>query len=288
MSNPRLLVVEGNTAEARARYQALGGRAANEGYADVLRALCPGARVDVCFPADVGANLPDRSGVDGYDGVAITGSALNIYDLGPPITRQIDLARAVFETEVPFFGSCWGLQVATVAAGGTVRRNPRGRELGFARGIMLTEAGEEHDLYWDKGPVFDAITVHLDEVEETARGTTILATNAWSAVQAAEIKTRRCTFWGVQYHPEYSFADIAAILRRVQSSAIEQGLFKGEADHASYVAELEALGRNPKDDALIWRHGISTAVSDFSNRTRELKNWIERQVLPARSKRGRG
>lgn len=287
MSGPRLLVVEGNTAEGRARHAAVGGRVASDGYADVLRRLCPGARIDICFPADMGANLPDRGGIEGYDGVAITGSALNIYDLGPAIMRQVELARAVFETETPFFGSCWGLQVATVAAGGTVRRNPKGREIGFARGIMLTDAGEEHDLYWDKGPVFEAVTVHLDEVEETARGTTILATNAWSAVQAAEIKTRRCTFWGVQYHPEYSFGDIAAVFRRLKTPAIEQGLFRDEIDHARYVSELEALEREPANQALGWRHGISAAVSDFAMRTRELKNWIERQVLPMRSKRGR-
>lgn len=287
MSQPRFLVVEGNTSEGRARHTAVGGRVASEGYAELLRRLSPGARADICLPADVGANLPDRAGIEGYDGVVVTGSSLNIYDLGPAIMRQVELARAVFETETPFFGSCWGLQVATVAAGGTVRRNPKGREMGFARGIMLTDAGEDHDLYWDKGPVFDAITVHLDEVEETARGTTILATNAWSAVQAAEIKTRRCTFWGVQYHPEYSFADIAAVFRRVKPAAIEQGLFRGEADHASYVAELEALERNPKDEALTWRHGLSDAVADFHLRTREIRNWIERQVLPTRSKRGR-
>ena len=135
MSALRLLVVEGNTAEGRASHSAIGGRVASERYADVLRELAQGARVDVCFPADLGANLPDRMGLEGYDGVAITGSALNIYDLGAPIMRQIELARAVFETDTPFFGSCWGLQVATVAAGGTVRRNPKGREIGFSRGI---------------------------------------------------------------------------------------------------------------------------------------------------------
>lgn len=288
MTGPRLLVVEGNTSEARARHVAVGGRVASDSYGDLLRKLCPGARVDVCFPADSGATLPDRMGLEGYDGVAITGSSLNIYDLGPSIMRQVDLVRAAFETETPVFGSCWGLQVGTVAAGGTVRRNPRGREIGFARGILLTEAGEEHDLYWDKGPVFDAITVHLDEVEETARGTTILATNAWSAVQAAEIKTRRCTFWGVQYHPEYSFADIAAVMLRLKPSMVEQGLFKGDADHSGFLAELDALEKNPGDSSLAWRHGLSSAVSDFEMRTRELKNWIERLVLPTRAKRGRG
>ena len=288
MSALRLLVVEGNTSEGRQRHAAVGGRVASERYADVLRELSAGARVDVCFPADLGANLPDRMGLEGYDGVAITGSSLNIYDLGPAIMRQVELARSVFETDTPFFGSCWGLQVATVAAGGTVRRNPKGREIGFSRGICLTEAGEEHDLYWDKPTVFDAITVHLDEVEETARGTTILATNAWSAVQAAEIKTRRGTFWGVQYHPEYSFADIASVFSRLREPCVEQGLFKGDADHASYVSELDALERNSGDTSLAWRHGITEAVTDQVHRTRELKNWIERLVLPTRSRRGRG
>lgn len=287
MSAPRVLVIEGNTAEGRARHFEAGGRVASEGYADVLRRLSPNARVDVCFAADVGANLPDGAGIRDYDGVAITGSSLNIYDLTPPIRRQIDLARAVFETDTPFFGSCWGLQVATVAAGGTVRKNPKGREIGFARGIMLTDAGEDHDLYWDKATVFDAITVHLDEIEETARGTTILATNAWSSVQAAEIRHRGCTFWGVQYHPEYSFGDIAAVARRLKAPSIEQGLFKGDADHAAYVEELMALDRNPGDTALGWRHGLTNAVTDFAARTRELKNWLERQVTPMRVKRGR-
>ena len=99
MSGPRLLVVEGNTAEGRARHVAAGGRAASDGYAELLRQLAPTARVDICFPADLGANLPDRMGLQGYDGIAITGSSLNIYNLGPSIMRQVELARAVFETD---------------------------------------------------------------------------------------------------------------------------------------------------------------------------------------------
>ena len=70
MSSPRLLVVEGNTAEGRKWHAEAGGIVASENYANVLRKLCPGARVDICFPADIGANLPDRGGlaVDELDG----------------------------------------------------------------------------------------------------------------------------------------------------------------------------------------------------------------------------
>ena len=161
MTSPRLLVVEGNTAELRARQVTAGGAIMSDGYADLLRQLLPEAVVDICYPADPGANLP-IGGLEGYDGVAITGSALNVYDGGPEIARQIELAREVLKARTPLFGSCWGLQVVTVAAGGVVRANPKGREIGIARRIALTPAGRDHPMYQGKDAVFDAVTVHLD------------------------------------------------------------------------------------------------------------------------------
>jgi GMP synthase (glutamine-hydrolysing) len=52
------------------------------------------------------------------------------------------------KTGVPVWGSCWGLQIATVALGGSVRRNPRGRELAIARAITVTEAGRRTCRAW--------------------------------------------------------------------------------------------------------------------------------------------
>ena len=105
MPTPRLLVVEGNTAEGRERQIAAGGVTASEGYARLIAELWPGAAVDICFPADPGANLPDGAGLESYDGVAITGSALHIYDGGPAIKPQIELARSVYRSKTPMFGS---------------------------------------------------------------------------------------------------------------------------------------------------------------------------------------
>ena len=121
-------------------------------------------------------------------GVVITGSALHVYDRGPHVDPQIDLARSVFESSTPLFGSCWGLQVITTAAGGSVRRNPKGREIGFGRRIRLTEPGRGHPIFAGKDEVFDAVTIHLDEVETLAPNMHVLARNAFSAVQAAEVK----------------------------------------------------------------------------------------------------
>ena len=207
MSAPRLLVVEGNTADLRVKQVEAGGQVMSDGYADLLRKLMPGVVVDICYPADPGSN-PPIGGLESYDGVAITGSALNVYDGGPAIAPQIELAREVMKAKTPLFGSCWGLQVVTAAMGGVVRPNPKGRELAIGRKIALTDAGRVHAMFSGKAQVFDAVTVHLDEIETLAPGTAVLASNAQSQVQAAEIQQDGATAWAVQYHqPLRYFAD---------------------------------------------------------------------------------
>jgi GMP synthase (glutamine-hydrolysing) len=286
MSPPRLLVCEGNTADLRAKQVAAGGVIMSDGYADLLRELLPGAVVDICYPADPGANLP-IGGLEGYDGVAITGSALNVYDGGPEIAGQIELAREVLKAKTPLFGSCWGLQVVTVAAGGTVRANPKGREIGIGRRIALTPTGRAHPMYRGKGSVFDAVTVHLDEVEILAPGTTVLAANAQSGVQAAEIAVDGAVAWGTQYHPEFSLGDMAAIVRRYGARLMQEGFFADAAARDNYVADLETLDRNPDDKPLAWRYGMDETVLDRRVRSTEIANWIAHQVLPKHSAKGR-
>jgi GMP synthase (glutamine-hydrolysing) len=288
MPSTRLLVIEGNSPQTLAEHIAVGGTAAHKGYSDLLRELMPGSIVDTCHPGDPGATLPGGESLEGYDGIAITGSSLHIYNGGPEVMRQVDLVRSAMATGTPLFGSCWGLQVITAAAGGSVRRNPKGRELGFGRGIRLTEAGRKHPMYVGKLDVFNAPTVHLDEVETLAPGTTVLATNAMSEVQSAEIRTNGSVAWAVQYHPEYPLREVAAIVRRIGKRLIEEGFFADESDIKSFAHDLDILDRDPGCMRLSWRHGISKNVLDKKLRVSEVANWIEFQVLPMRVKRGRG
>ena len=288
MPSPRLLVIEGNSPQTTAEHVAAGGSPASKGYSDLLRELLPGVAVDVCYPGEPSALLPEGSSLEGYDGIAITGSSLHIYNGGPEVTRQIELVRAALKTGTPIFGSCWGLQVITAAAGGSVRKNPKGREIGFGRRIRLTEAGRKHPMYVGKLDVFNAPTVHLDEVEALAPGTIVLATNEVSDVQAAEIRTNGSTAWAVQYHPEYPLREIAAIVRRIGLRLIEEGFFADEADIKTFAHDLDTLDRDPACKRLTWRHGISKNVLEKKLRVGEVANWIEFQVLPTRVKRGRG
>jgi GMP synthase (glutamine-hydrolysing) len=288
MPSPRLLVIEGNSPRTMAEHVAVGGTIASKGYSDLLRELLPGAAVDVCYPGDPAATLPEGEALEGYDGIAITGSGLHVYNNGPEVMRQIELVRAALKTGTPLFGSCWGLQVITAAAGGSVRKNPKGREIGFGRSIRLTDAGRKHPMYVGKFEVFNAPTVHLDEVDCVAPGTTILATNAVSSVQSAEIRTNGSVAWAVQYHPEYPLRELAAIVRRIGARLIEEGFFSDVADIKAFAEDLDTLDRDPGCKRLSWRHGISSNVLDKKLRTGEVANWIEFQVLPMRVKRGRG
>jgi GMP synthase (glutamine-hydrolysing) len=283
----RLLVVEGNERAAREGHVDGFGKTRSQAYAEALSQLAPDVVCDICFPADSGANLPDTAGLAGYDGVVITGSALNIYNGGAAVTRQIDLARAVFAAATPFFGSCWGLQVAAAAAGGLVTRNPLGREIGIARNIAPTEAGRAHPLLAGRPAAFDAPCVHLDIVAAPPEGMRVLASNAYAAVQAAEIRHGAGIFWGVQYHPEFSLAELAATLQRYAPTLIAEGLFAQPREADAYCAAIRALHEDPGNRALAWQLGVQKEIVDPHLRLTEIRNWLEHAVRPEKSRRGR-
>lgn len=284
MSAPRVLVVDGNLAELRARQTATLGYDSGDGYARVLRRLCPQLECDVVRAAD-DARLPPGVALEDYDGAAITGSALNVYDGGPPVQRQLELTRAIFAAGVPMFGSCWGLQLAVTAAGGHVRANPRGREFGFARRLTLTEAGRAHPMYAGKPAVFEAPTVHKDEIETLPSGALALAANDMG-LQAAAFSHGRGSFWGVQYHPEYDYLDLAAAAERYAETLVRDGLFSDGAALKHFVADLRRLQTHPADRPLLWKHGLGAAIATEPLRLAELRNWLEAEALPRRARRG--
>jgi GMP synthase (glutamine-hydrolysing) len=284
MSAPRVLVVDGNEAAVRNFQRAAIGHDTGTGYARVLRELDASIACDIVCPADGPAPLPDGSAVGDYDGVAITGSALNIPQGGPGVQRQIELAHAVFEAGVPLFGSCWGLQVAVAAAGGSVRVNPRGREFGFARRVAVSETGLSHPLLEGKPPIFEAPTVHRDDIETLPSGAVALASNDMG-LQAAAFSYRGGPFWGVQYHPEFGYLDIAAAAMRYDMALVKAGLFRDQAELHTFIADLRALHAEPQNSALAWKFGLGPAILDLQLRRVELHNWLQHCVLPRRNRR---
>lgn len=281
----RFLVVEGNTREVRERHKAGFGTSPAENYGETLVELAGKASFDIVCPADPDAALPHNSALQDYDGVVMTGSSLHLWQGEVEALRQIEFARAVFRANVPYFGSCWGLQVAAVAAGGEVRLNPRGREMGYARRILPNEAGRAHPLLAGRPAVFDAPCSHLDEVATLPPNAVLLASNAVSGVQAAEFTFEGGTFWGVQYHPEFSHSLIAFLMERRGETLIAEGLFRDARQHRDFIADLRQLDAPDPPKDIAFRYALGPDLTDPMQRLTELRNFIAFRAKPHRAKR---
>jgi GMP synthase (glutamine-hydrolysing) len=271
----RFLVAESETPEARRARRESVGRSSGETYLDILRNLAPSAACDRIQPADADAALPSGAALAGYDAVFLTGSPLHLYKETPETRRTVAFMRSVFASGAPSFGSCAGLQVATVAAGGSVRPNARGQEAAFARRITPTESGRAHPLLAGRPASYDAPAIHTDEVEALPPGAVLLAGNRLTAVQAAEIRFDRGVFWGVQYHPEIGLDEVAGALRRQTDGLIEAGLARDHDDVGAYANQVDALHREPKRRDLAWQLGLDEQVTDERLRLAEMRNFIE-------------
>ncbi|MEM7652094.1 MAG: type 1 glutamine amidotransferase [Pseudomonadota bacterium] len=271
----RLLVVDGYDAPARGRLRDAGCTLAGPLYAAMARDYAPEATIDIICPADSDVSLPSGTTLSSYDALLWTGSSLTIYEQIPEVARQIALAQAAFEAGVPSFGSCWALQIATVAAGGTCRLNPKGREFGITRKVTLTNAGRAHPMYAGKPSVFDAFTSHFDDVESLPSGAEVLATNRVTDVQAALITANNTPFWAVQYHPEYTLVEVAALTRFRAEGLIREGRFTDARDLADWTRSMESLQADPTQTGLAWRLGVDDDLIDTALRRLEFHNWFD-------------
>jgi GMP synthase (glutamine-hydrolysing) len=277
---PNILIAEGTPAVWQAERARFGIPSNFSLFAAALRLHHPGARSTPLNIAD-GEGLPFGTALSDFDGVMIPGSPLHIYDPTPAVTRQIDFARAAFAAGVPVWGSCWGLQLATVALGGSVRRNPRGRELPIARAIALTEAGRAHPLLASRPSVFDALCSHLDEIETLPPNSQVLAANELSAIQAIATQTPwRGSFLGTQYHPEHTLAVSAALIEMRAAELVAEGFGAAPSEILAIAADYRALDVEPTRRDLIWRYGIAGEIMDPMRRTTEIGNWLRTVVAP--------
>ena len=278
--NTRFLIIDGYAKASRDDFDLVGMKHAATLYEDMLKRWLPEAEAVFWFPSD-NPTPPEGKGPEHYAGIMWTGCNLTVYHRdNPSVVRQIEFAAQSFEAGTPAFGSCWGLQIAATAAGGEVKANPRGREMGIARKIQLTPEGRRHPMLEGKAPVYTGFISHLDEVTKLPSGAVLLATNDFTHVQAMEVKHGKGTFWAVQYHPEYDLHEMARLITARAQKLLPEGFFTGPDDLAAYVEKLETLKRNPDRKDLRWQLDIDDDVLSDDVRQLEFRNWIHKLVLP--------
>ena len=278
----KICILNGYPRASRDNFDLAGVGHPHDFFRDFLNRYVPNATVDVLFVADAGQTLPSGIGLTSYSGYIWTGSDLTIYHADDDrVNRQIELAREIYRLGIPSYGSCWGIQMAAVAAGGEVAKNPKGREWGIARRITLTADGRRSSMLKGKPEVYDGFIMHLDEVTRLPSGATLLATNEHTRVQALEVRHARGTFWANQYHPEYNLQEMARLIAARAEPLVAEGFFNDTAQVDGYARDMQALHDRPNSSELREKLTIGNDILTADIREQELRNWIDFLVLPS-------
>ena len=267
-----ILIVDGNERDASERYTNMGMDTQYEVYQKVLENLSTNElNITVVHPAIKDEYLPIGISLDDFDGIAWTGSLLNIYDMTPSILKQIDLAKNLFTKKNKIFGSCWGLQVLVTAAGGKIRKNPKGLEAVVAKEITINENGAKHPMYVGKNKIFDAFCWHYDDTENLPSDSKILASNEKSEVQSIDFTINNSSVWAVQYHPEFDPMWIAGLMQQREEILLKEKAF---AEKKFFDEELEYFSnyKNNKNESQIQQY---KDLTNINSHTLELSNWIK-------------
>ncbi|WP_139983898.1 type 1 glutamine amidotransferase [Nocardioides litoris] len=206
-------------------------------------ALCPPARlggwlvesgcqVDVVRPY-AGDALPATLRPDGYDALLVLGGTMDAFDDTVPWLADVRrLLVHAAEESVPALGVCLGHQLAALALGGRVGRNPLGKRSGL-RAVGHTDAGRADPLV---GTVTaPAVFSNQDVVLDPPAAAVDLARTPEGELQAARFAP---TVWGVQWHPEAD-AEVFGGWARHDTDK-RQGAGPGAGAVAATVAEVEA------------------------------------------------
>src|SRR5438477_2278999 len=135
----------------------------------------------------------------GTQGVLVTGSPLSLTLPEPWMDEVAEELLRIGERGTPVLGVCFGHQMLGRAAGSSVVRNPKGREIGTVR-VQLTPEGRRDPLFsWSQKGEIAVQQTHVDVVDRVPEGAKLLASNEACATQAFRLSE---TVAAVQFHPE--------------------------------------------------------------------------------------
>ena len=145
---------------------------------------------------------PEIIRAEGYRGIVFTGGPNSVYAPGAPTFDP-----AILELGIPILGICYGHQLLTTLAGGTVVPASTGSEYGnvelFAEQDTLLEGFPEKSICWMS---------HTDTVRDLPAGFRVIARTEGCAAAAIANPARK--LYGVQFHPEVTQTACGKLLFR--------------------------------------------------------------------------
>ena len=276
----KIAIIEGNhQGLVRLEDGVISGAA--EGFAKCLATMAPDLSFHIIRPHFDKFDI-NQVQFDDCDGVVFTGSANRWSADEAQAAPAREVMAKAFDARRPVFGSCYGLQLAVTVLGGSNRAHKSATEFAIARNIAVNDDGRSHALYHAKPAQFDARAMHRDEVAKMPTGAVCLAYNDHSACQAMVYEQGDISFWGVQYHPELSFADIADYIEKNDvDSFSDAALFAEnlglENDLSTLLADFRNLARVPdrKDHHLYEKYQLTASLIEPKIHKCELHNFLQ-------------
>lgn len=162
--------------------------------------------------------LFDGSVMDGHDALMIGGSSdasgmetiehPEKYPYGASIRKVF---RRCIDDSIPVFASCYGYEEAATEIGGTLIKDDRNVNVGFAH-IHATEEGKNDPLLKDAPDGFAAVNWHSERTDSLPDEAIVLAST--DTCPHAIFKLKGKPFYAFQFHPEIDKAGLIGRLTR--------------------------------------------------------------------------
>lgn len=130
------------------------------------------------------------------DALVVTGSPASVTSRASWIVDTEAALAAFVRSGAPTFGICFGHQLLVQALGGSVTKNPRGREIG----TVHFEVVESDPLIGAAPRRLRVNSSHVDAAERLPPDARLLGRTGLDPFAAARFGERA---WGVQFHPEF-------------------------------------------------------------------------------------
>jgi GMP synthase (glutamine-hydrolysing) len=213
-------------------------RGMNDGVPDEERVAVD--ELDVCcrHPDD------DFPTLSRYHAAIVTGSPAYVGDDEPWMRWGARFLEHIVERDLPLLAVCFGHQLAGVAFGADVGKNPRGREMGTIEVRLRDHPSIADDPLLGTLPrTFLAQCTHRDVIRDPGR-LPVLGSADHDANHVVRLGPRQ---WGVQFHPEFDDVTMRLYLE-VRRDVLDQ-----EHGPGAGAARIAAVRQTPVGSAMLRR-----------------------------------
>ena len=165
-----ILIIEGNNSDDSSVFVKAAGATAADNLKNLVLKLEPNSNTKIINPANDNETKEALKNINRFNGIIFTGGAMRINDMTDEIRKHINFASNCFKHDKKILAICWGLQVCSTAAGGSVETAKNGAHIGIATDVIINEEGKKNIIYKNKKITFTSPAFNYDEVVKFRRG----------------------------------------------------------------------------------------------------------------------